>query len=166
MIWTPAKRFPSVSCSARAIAIPPIPSAVISAVMSPHHAHDSDHRGAEHDDHEHASSRAHQQRVQSAHVERKVETTGDQPDGPHPTDGTDEHVVPLEAGPFGQLVYPPDDDELQQDAQHEAAEDETEALNPWIIEEFGHDAMSAIRSISTATFLGKAPASTVTRAGR
>mgnify|MGYP004200620515 CR=1 FL=1 len=89
-----------------------------------------------------------------------------QPDGPHPTDGPNEHVVPLEAGLFGQFVYPPDDDELQQDAQHEATEDEPEALNPWIIEEFSHDGMRAIRSISTATFLGKAPASTVARAGR
>ena len=113
--------------------------------------------------------RGHQTRVQSADVERKVDATRTRPNGRHATDGADEQVVPLEAASRGELVCTPDDDELQQDAQNEATNHETHALNPQILEEFGHLSISsrhAMTSISTPTLLGNAATSTVARAGR
>ena len=72
----------------------------------------------------------------------------------------------LKAGSLGELVCLPDDDELQHDAHHQATDHEAEALNPRILEEFGHDGMRAMTSISTPALLGNAPAWTVARAGR
>jgi len=68
----------------------------------------------------------------------QVDACGREPDGEQPADRRDRQIVPPEAGRARERVEPGDDEALDQQAEHDAADDEDRALHCVQRQKFGH----------------------------